>query len=211
METKYRGSLFAEQAEEEEHKAETEPDGEETELYELQKRASLVDFINAQTGEKPLEGASLEFKQAMKSGDGQIPLAVFAPQDESEDQKYADALTETTSTSLTRPRGFLERIFAGEAVSHLGIKPMAVPVGQEVYPVVTAGPTGGAIAKGVDREAEAMTADFTKKLSPVPVRCTDSVPPSGRTSNSRLGRRNKARHDGIRDEHDARRTDQRCG
>ena len=34
-------------------------------------------------------------------------------------------------------------------------------------------PTGGALPKGSEREAEAMTADFTKKLSPV--RCAAQV------------------------------------
>ena len=174
LETKYRASIVAEQAEEEEHKAETEPDGEQKELYEIEKQACLLDFIKDQTGDQKLDGASKEFAEAFKAQDKEIPFAVFAPkEDELEERQFADAVTATDGTTLTRPRSFLERIFAGEAASHLGIRPQAVPVGQEVYPVITAGASGGALPKGTERDSEAVTADLAKKLSPV--RCAAQV------------------------------------
>ena len=173
-ESKYRAAVIAEQAEEEEIKKANEPDGEERELEEIIMQSSVGDFINAQLGESPLEGASRELKQAFKAKDGQIPLAAFAPtDDELETMVKADVVTATTSTTLTRPKGFLEKLFAGEAVSHLGITPTMVQPGEEAYPVVTEGPTVGAVAKGTDREATAVTVDFTNKLSPI--RCAGNV------------------------------------
>ena len=115
-------------------------------------------------------------KQAMGATDGQIPLAAILPRDDSPiatDEKYADAVTATTGTTLTRPKGWLDRLFAGEAASHLGIRPMSVQPGEELYPLTSAGPVGGATAKGTKRDAEAVTIDVSNKLSPV--RCAASV------------------------------------
>lgn len=175
LEERYRAAVVSENVEDERDTAETVPDGEEKELYQLEQKASLSNYIRASMGEITLDGAESEFKEAMKSADGQIPLAAITPRDElePETEKYADAVSATTATTLTRPKGWLDRLFAGEAASHLGIRPMSVQPGEEVYPLTTGGPVGGAIAKGTKRDAEAVTIDASKKLSPV--RCTAAV------------------------------------
>ena len=176
LEERYRAAIVSENVEDERDVDETEMDGEEKERFALEGKVSLKNYIRNSMGEIPLSGAESEFKDAMKAGDGQIPLAAFAPKEDEvveETSKYADAASETTGNTLTRPKGWLHRLFAGEAASHLGIRPTMVQPGQEVYPLTTGGPTGGATAKGTKKDTEAVVVDFSKKLSPI--RCTASV------------------------------------
>lgn len=176
LEERYRAAIVSETAADEQNKAETEPDGEQKELYNLEKKVEVSNYIRSAMGEIVLDGAEAEFKEAYKSADGQIPLAAITPHDElaaADEQKYADAVTATTATTLTRPKNWLDRLFAGEAASHLGIRPVSVQPGEEVYPLTTGGPAGGAIAKGTKRDAEAVTINADTKLSPV--RCTAAV------------------------------------
>ena len=176
LEERYRAAIVSENVEDERDVAETVPDGEARELYQMEKKVEMGNYIRASMGEITLDGAEAEFKQAMKAQDGQIPLAAITPHDElapATAEKYADAVSATTATTLTRPKGWLDRLFAGEAASHLGIRPMAVQPGEEVYPLTTGGPVGGAIAKGTKRDSEAVTIDASTKLSPV--RCTAAV------------------------------------
>ena len=176
LEQKYRAALVSENVEDERDAAETEPDGEDREIYQLEGKASLSNYIRSAMGEITLDGAEAEFKAAMKAGDGQIPLAAITPRDDGlvpDAQNYADAVTATTATTLTRPKGWLDRLFAGEAAGHLGIRPMSVQPGEEVYPLTSGGPVGGAIAKGTRRDTEAVTIDASNKLSPV--RCTAAM------------------------------------
>ena len=174
LEERYRAAIVSETADDAKEKAANVPDGEARELYQLEQKAELSNYIRASMGEITLDGPEAEFKQAMKAADGQIPLAAITPADElATDEKYADAVSATTATTLTRPKGWLDRLFAGEAASHLGIRPMAVQPGEEVYPLTTGGPVGGAIAKGTKRDAEAVTIDAATKLSPV--RCSAAV------------------------------------
>ena len=176
LEERYRAAVVSENVEDERDAAETEPDGEAREIYQLEGKVSLSNYIRASMGEVTLDGAESEFKAAMHTADGQIPLAAITPRDDgldSDTQIYADAVTATTATTLTRPKGWLDRLFAGEAASHLGIRPVSVQPGEEVYPLTTGGPVGGAIAKGTKRDSEAVTIDASNKLSPV--RCTAAV------------------------------------
>lgn len=172
LEQRYRAALVSEDVEDPRDKDETAMDGEEKELYRLEGEVSLNNYIRNAMGEKTLDGAEAEFKKVMGAGDGQIPLAAISPP-EDEVAHYADAVTATTGTTVTRPKGWLDRLFAGEAASHLGVKPMSVAPGEEVYPLTSGGPTGGAIAKGTKRETEAVTVDLSKTLQPV--RCTAAV------------------------------------
>ncbi len=174
LEERYRAAVVSENVEDPRDTDETEMDAEEKELYRLEGEVSLSNYVRSAMGEITLDGPEAEFKAAMKSADGQIPLAAITPSDElvTEDQ-YADAVTATTGTTLTRPKGWLDRLFAGEAASHLGIRPVAVQPGEEVYPLTSGGPVGGATAKGTKKDAEAVTIDVSNKLSPV--RCTASV------------------------------------
>ena len=176
VEQKYRAAIVSENVEDPKDTAETELDGEEKELYALESKVEMANYIRQAMGQITLDGAEAEFNEAMKTADGQIPLAAILPRDDSPivtDEKYADAVSATTGTTLTRPKGWLDRLFAGEAASHLGIRPMSVQPGEEVYPLTSAGPVGGAVAKGTKRLAEAVTIDTTNKLSPV--RCAASV------------------------------------
>ena len=175
IEERYRAAVVSENVEDPRDVAESEPDSEDREIYQLEGKVSLSNYIRASMREVTLDGAESEFKAAMKAADGQVPLAAITPRDVLEDdtQQYADAVSATTATTLTRPKGWLDRLFAGEAASHLGVRPVSVQPGEEVYPLTTGGPVGGAIAKGTKRDAEAVTIDATNKLSPV--RCSAAV------------------------------------
>lgn len=176
FEQKYRAAVISENVEDPRDEAETEMDSEAKELYRLEGQVNLSNYIRASMGEITLDGPESELKAAMKSADGQIPLAAITPRDDGlipETEKYADAVSATTATTLTRPKGWLDRLFAGEAASHLGIRPISVQPGEEVYPLTSGGPVGGATAKGTKRDAEAVTIDASNKLSPI--RCTAAV------------------------------------
>ncbi|MYA69250.1 hypothetical protein F4009_14415 [Candidatus Poribacteria bacterium] len=176
LEERYRAAIVSENVEDPRDAAETGMDSEERELYALESKVEMKNYVRNALGQITLDGAEDEFKKAMGATDGQIPLAAILPRDDSSiatDEKYADTVSATTGTTLTRPKGWLDRLFAGEAASHLGISPMSVQPGEELYPLTSAGPVGGAVAKGVKRDAEAVTIDVSNKLSPV--RCAASV------------------------------------
>ena len=93
LEERYRAALISENVEDERDAAETEPDSEERELFQLESKASLSNYIRAAMGEITLGGEESEFKAAMKAADGQIPLAAITPHDEMvSDEKYADSV-----------------------------------------------------------------------------------------------------------------------
>lgn len=158
---------------------EMELDAEGRERARLEERASFANYLMAGYEERAVDGAEKELNDAMGIKHGSFPLSMLAPKDDRRDgfdrngiETRADAVTSLSIDTAQRPRSFLDRLFKGSAVQHLGISPTSVPAGVDAYPVTTGGVTAQTVTKGTKKEAEEFTATVETLK---PLRCSASV------------------------------------
>ena len=108
-------------------------DAEARELREIEGRVRLGDFTSAALEMRGVNGAALEYNQALSLGADQFPLQLLARGIETR------ATTDTDTT--TRPTRWLDRLFADTAGSALGLTYDSVAPGVPSYPVTTGGGT----------------------------------------------------------------------
>ena len=171
LNTRYAVALEAEGVE----KVDVKPalDGEGRELQRLEERASLSNFIQSGIEGRSVDGAEKELNEKWGLGENEFPLSMLAPKDDEDRVEVrADATTSLTIDTAQKPRGWLDRLFAGSAVDHLGISPSSVPVGVDAYPVTSGGVTASTVTKGTKKESEEFTATVETLK---PLRCSASV------------------------------------
>lgn len=144
-EVELRAAITAEAAEDEEHREE-EPDAEARALIRLEERASLGRFVQRSIMGKPFDGAELEFSQALKLADDQVPLQLFIGRnfeglEERSEPGKVEERTTTDTDIATRPRRWVDRLFAGTAAQALGLTFDSAQPGTQAYPITTAGGT----------------------------------------------------------------------
>lgn len=145
IETEYRAAVTVEDAEAEaaraEHGGGDTKDGEGAEFRALEGRVSLRAYLDNTMGEfrssserglNLTGGAELEFNQALKIPSDRVPLQLFAGAESEERAK-----TDTDTTVV--PRRWVDRLFAGTAAEHLGIRMESVGSGKATFPLTTAG------------------------------------------------------------------------
>ena len=107
-------------------------DAETRERRALRARVTLSGHVSAAMEQRSLEGAELEFNQALGlRAAGAFPLELLAPEVEHR------ATTDTDSAAMQRP--WLDRLFADTAAMRLGITFESVSPGVASFPIVTAG------------------------------------------------------------------------
>ena len=132
LERQIRAATSAvEQEETEQRQAnEDEPDPEARELRELRGKVKVGNYVAAALEMRAVAGAELEFNQAMQMGADRFPLHLLAGAEK----------RETTNTdTATRPRSWIDRLFAGTAAASLGVTMESVEPGVSSHPVTTAG------------------------------------------------------------------------
>ena len=144
-------------------------DAELRELHGIGNRAQLTNYVRAALAGSAIDGAELEFNQALGIQGGgapvEVPLAMLLPVDVADvgdeepqhradgdgDGAYfrADAVTDLNATNSPKQAGrFLERIFAWAACRWLGVSFESVPIGERVHHVFASGSTADTLARG---------------------------------------------------------------
>ena len=108
-------------------------DGEARELRELRGRVEFRNYVGAAVEKRGVEGAELEFNQALNIGAHRFPLEILAP------APVETRATTDTDAGPTRPRRWLDRLFADTAAMRVGVTMESVEPGIASFPATTAG------------------------------------------------------------------------
>ncbi len=119
-----------EEAEQRERATAGEPDAEARELRELRSRVRLGNYVSAAMEMRAVAGAEAEFNQALEMGADRFPLHLLAG---------AEERATTDTDTATRPRRWIDRLFAGTAAASVGVTMESVEPGVSSHPVTTAG------------------------------------------------------------------------
>ena len=137
--TELRGEL--DKAESEFRTAVDEGDEEPVERRKLSDRIELRNYMEAALNGNRVTGAEAEFNKEVGLDDtGTVPWEAF--------EERANEVT-VPDTIVDKPvQPLLNRIFERTRVGFLGIRMPSVSMGEPVYPVMTAGASGGSYAEG---------------------------------------------------------------
>ena len=129
-ETQYRAAKLSEDSE---ARAAEELDAESHELRQLRETVGLNRYIEAASEKRAVDGAELEFNQALKIGAHKFPLEILSPVEER-------ATTDTdTAVGVSR---WLDRLFSVSAAARVGVTFKSVAAGMKSYPIILTGATG---------------------------------------------------------------------
>ena len=138
-------------------------DPETRERLELRGKVSIARFLEAGLETRAVDGAEAEYLAALKlpltgrlQGGTTFPLELLAPEIRHEERATTDAET------ITTPRRWLDRLFAGTATANVGVTMESVPAGVASYPVTTAGASAAQRAKSQDAADAAWTIAVTE-------------------------------------------------
>ena len=128
----------------------TEPEADK-ELLELRSKVSLVRYANAALRQETPDGAEAEYSAACGLPQNQFPLHLL----ETRATTTGDISTATggVDPSDHGPASWMPvapRVFETPVTSMLGITMETVPVGEAVFPILTAGSSPGQFAEDVD-------------------------------------------------------------
>ena len=151
LERQLRAAQSAVDAEETEQRtaapnADAEGDPEKRELQDLRAKVNFSGYVAAAVEQRSAAGAEAEYNQARGIAGNRFPLDLLAPVEKRET---------TDVDTMTTPRRWLDRLFAGSAAMELGITMESVPAGVASFPVTTAGASAAQRAKSVDAAAAA--------------------------------------------------------
>ena len=130
-----------------------EGDAETRERAELRKKVKFTAYVAAAIEQRSADGAESEYNAALGIAGNRFPLELLAPPE----QRAARVETRATTDvdTMTTPRRWLDRLFAGTAAMRLGITMESVPVGSASYPVTTAGASAAQRARSTDAASDA--------------------------------------------------------
>ena len=129
-ETQYRAAKLSEDSE---TRAAEESDAESHELRQLRETVGLNRYIEAASEKRAVDGAELEFNQALGVGLHRFPLEILAPVEER---------AKTGVDTAVGVNRWLDRLFSVSAASRVGVTFESVPAGAKSYPVTKTGATG---------------------------------------------------------------------
>ena len=159
VEVEYRGALTTEAEEETERRDAGGLTSEEREMLVVEDRAELRQALHAVVTDRAMSGAEHELQAAAGLAGNMIPWSMVAPRRE---EHRVDAVTAAPSDSHLIQHSILGRVFARSATMTLGCAMPMVPVGDQNYPVITAGSAGAVLAKDAsvgDASAATITAN----------------------------------------------------
>ncbi len=157
IEVEVRAAIVAEEDAEKRARLEHGDDPEARELRELRGRVSLGGYLSAAQEQRGLDGAEAEYNEAMKIRPGRFPLHLLAPEPEKR--------TATDTDGKVNQQSWIDRLFVQSMAARLGVTMRSVSPGVAVYPVTTAGATGGQRAKAEGKDTDAWAVG-SKELKP---------------------------------------------
>ena len=130
-----------------------EGDAETRERTELRNKVKFSSYVAAAIEQRSADGAEAEFNAALGIAGNRFPLELLAPPE----QRAARVETRATTDvdTMTTPRRWLDRLFAGTAAQRLGISMESVPTGSASFPVTTAGASAAQRARSTDAASDA--------------------------------------------------------
>lgn len=136
LEVRYRAAVLSEEEEDRQAAAAGDVDPETREFQGIRNRSRLHRYIGATVEQRSVDGAEAELNQAigiapMQAGN-RFPLELLAP---------VEVRATTNTDTATRPRRWLDRLFAGTAADRIGITMESVEPGVASFPITTAGAT----------------------------------------------------------------------
>ena len=149
LERQLRAAQIAVEAEEAEQRTAVptdDGDGEDRELQNLRGKVKLSGYVTAAVEQRSADGAEGEYNAARKIAGNRFPLELLAP---------AEQRATTDGDTLTTPRRWLDRLFAGTAAERVGITMESVAAGVASYPVTTAGASAAQRQRSTDAAADA--------------------------------------------------------
>ena len=149
VETEYRAALTTEAEEEAVAPSGEGLSAEERARRQLENRAELRQALHAVMNERPLAGAEAELQQSVGLSGHNIPWELLAPRhvEAGAAEHRADAVSVAPSDSHLMQHTILGRVFARSATMALGVPMPSVPVGQQNFPVISAGSDASVLAK----------------------------------------------------------------
>lgn len=130
LERQIRAARVAVEGEGETRETRDDGDAEARELRELRGRVRMAGYVAAAVEQRAADGAEAEYNQARGIAGNRFPLEMLAP---------IETRATTNTDTVTTPRRWLDRLFAGTAAAHLGITMESVPAGVASFPITTAG------------------------------------------------------------------------
>ena len=127
-------------------------DAEHREFVKLRSRVSVGRYLDAGIRSQRVDGAELEFRQAVKAADRTIPYEAF---EEEPVEERADAATAAPGTVGVNMQGIVPNVFSMSAAAFLAIGMPRVPSGQYSIPRLTTDLTAGTKGKGAAQESTA--------------------------------------------------------
>ena len=119
-----------------------ERDAEDRERAELRSKISFGRYLAAAVEMRAADGAEAEYNDALGIAGNRFPLDLLAPSEPPTEHRAT-----TATDTQTKPRRWLDRLFAGTAATRLGVTMESVPAGVTSYPVTTAGASAAQRAK----------------------------------------------------------------
>ena len=150
LETRFQAAVKVEAAEAQAAAQETRMDGERPETREfndLYHRATLGRYLDTIQQGRKVDGAELEFRQAVfgnaqsKYEDRAVPIHMLLPYDEQMEVRVDAATTVAADSAVVQTRPILDRIFARGNAAFVGATYESVGAGQVRYPFMSAGAT----------------------------------------------------------------------
>ena len=163
IEGEYRTALTEEAAADTEHRDAGGLTAEERERRALESRAEFRNALHAVVNDRVITGAEGELQAACGLGGHSVPWEMIAPRRDAERTEHrADAVSAAPASSHLIQHSILARVFARSATMTLGVAMPMVAVGDQNYPVITAGSDGAVLAKDTsvgDASAATVTAN----------------------------------------------------
>ena len=150
----------SEQREAGERAEKPEEDAEARDIRALRQKAGMQGYLTAATEKRTADGAHGEYLDALKiprlgpQGGAAFPLALLAPE--------AERRATTDTDTVTTPRRWLDRLFAGTAAAQVGVTMESVPAGSASFPVTTAGAAAAQYARAGAAADAAWTVGVTE-------------------------------------------------
>ena len=149
VEIEYRAALTTEAEEDNAAPSGEGLSAEERARRQLENRAELRQALHAVMNERALSGAEAELQQAVGLSGHSIPWELLAPRhvEAGGAEHRVDAVSGAPSDTHLMQHSIIGRVFARSATMALGVKMPAVPVGEQNFPVISAGSDASVLAK----------------------------------------------------------------
>ena len=151
VETEYRAALTTEAEEDNAAPSGEGLSAEERARRQLENRAELRQALHCVMNERALSGAEAELQQAVGLSGHAIPWELLAPRHVEAGtgtaEHRADAVSAAPTDTHLMQHSIIGRVFARSATMALGVAMPAVPIGEQNFPVISAGSDASVLAK----------------------------------------------------------------